>query len=350
MRILYYPQLSTRAGPEFDSNFHLIINWFYGDGEDLILLWPKQYESAKELIKKYVPRAEIVDVNYDTLYFSERFYIDLNTIEKTIVFEEPDVIFIHEPTHVMTIKSLLLKMNKNIPIATMNSWPDYFDKAPQGLAYIFRQVEGYYGADKIFYWTRAHLMMILNQMDFIQGKFWDSIYNKFRRIPAPVREDLFNTVKTGNEYIVAYGDRRSPYHEYAEAEDRFNKFVEKYHIPYTRFYSLGYEDYFDIITKPDRIYILVQTFTKVRMWSIVAADFIASGNYVVLPNHSCFVEMVPEDLRYSDEEELKQIIDAIKEGKVKDIMKAVRHYFMMEHSSSKARRVLYSELEELLRR
>jgi len=299
-----------------DSNFTLALNLLkeLKNYAKITVLVPFQSQiddggKALEILKKY--NLNLYEMKYIPHPAESRFFVSIEDYKRALADIAPDIIFCNDPAHVANWKQLCKDDTK---IVTYNNWICFLEYPKNKVPYFFRQVEGEYLADLVFYNSFAMLKVLMRQTQYIP--LMD--YSKFKILYPPVDEELVSQYqrKYFEKDLILFNHRLSTQVEYAENYKNFMAIVEnikeaypplkvfftnpsgyvikKLH-PWMECRTLPREEYVSALaTRP----LTCAFFEHERMWSLSLVEANAFGSVSVIPQHSCFLEMYPEDYKY----------------------------------------------------
>jgi len=323
MKILYELQLSSvnkKSGKimmDSDSNFAFALNLLkeLKNYATIFILIPlsSQIEDNNEavgILKKY--NLKPYELKFIPHPAESRFFVSIEDYKEALNHISPDIIFCNDPTHVANWKQLC---EDNIKIVTYNHWICFLEYPKNKVPYFFRQVEGEYLADLVFCNSSTQLLALMYQTRFIPN----INYSKFKILYPPVDEETVKRFQNNNKFernLILFNHRLSSQIEYAENFQNFMKIIykiKKSHPdlevwftnptgyifersePWMRFKTLNREEYVSLLScKP----LTCAFFEKERMWSMSLSEANAFGGVSVVPYHSCFVEMYPNNYNF----------------------------------------------------
>jgi hypothetical protein len=394
MKIFYNLQLSfiDKNGKFLlnkDSNFSVFYNIAKGFAKyypeyNFFTIIPK--ESIGSEILKELPN--VIYKRVDTFtkrIFSSRFQWYSDMMSQVITYAEPDLIWENNPTLVNNWKTLLIedKLIEKTKVLTYNHWIDspWYAKTDNRAPYFIRQCEGAYYADKILCNSEEASTQIVGCVSEILPWAFDRVVKNIDTL-APYIDDetltaIPSTREDAAEYNIIYNHRLSslpyydkPYKLFLEAVEQLKEFKVlqmpfKIHftdasgklssrddIPVTDsnnvklflHNNLAKNEYWDLLSKMD---VCVGSFLDGYggAWSISLAEGILAGCNTIVPNHSGYKEMVPEDyeflLTFSDPRELKSLI---LEAAISEPNTTAKEFYLKNYSM----KVLSTKLDKIL--
>ena len=324
MKILYEPQLSSisKIHPgkimlDSDSNFTFALNLLkelknYADITVLAPL-PSQLENRKkpvEILKKY--NLNLYEIEFVPHPAESRFFVSREDYKQALADTSPDIIFCNDPAHVANWKQLC---KDDAKIVTYNHWICFLEYPKNRVPYFFRQVEGEYLADLVFCNSLTMLNALMRQTQYIPG----IDYSKFKILYPSVDEEIVmqHQQKKFEEDLVVFNHRLSTQEEYAKNLQNFMSVVKNiknnvypqlkvlftnpsgYEIknlePWMECKTLLREKYVSVLASRP---LTCAFFSHERMWSMSLGEANGFGSVSVVPHHSCFLEMYPENYKY----------------------------------------------------
>ncbi len=336
--ILWNPQLSciSKDTHEFllenDSNFNFFTNIVNGCNKYL----PNKY---KFLIliphgSKYVHAENVsfIMTNFNKRVFSSRYDWDSEKYSNMIIEFQPDIIFENNPTLVNNWKTLLLeeKLIDKIKVVAYNHWIDTYEysKIDARCPYFIRQLEGLLLSDAYLCNSKFAILQIKEQFIktfplMLRNKDESCFDKLFAVQPIINEENLFNS-GYNRDIKILYNHRISTMRYYDDAFKKFlnilielEQFLENKieviftdvsgklssrndiplkdtkHIKIILKNNLSREEYNKVLKECN---MSVSTFSNNGgCWSMSIAESILSNYIVILPNHSGYKEMVPDN-------------------------------------------------------
>lgn len=358
IKVLYNLQLSAidKKTGEFvldkDSNFFFCINLIralnsYGSQKykHSILVPDKFLRIPKERNVKYISSK-----NYITKIFSSRFNWNTGEMNKILLQQTPDIIFENNPTLVNNWKVLLLENDliDRVKVITYNHWIDSneFPKIDRRCPYSIRQVEGLYLSDFAFCNSRFAMSQWKNTSE-AEISFSNNLpyKNNLKIFPPILIENDYKKERMRNNDVVRiiYNHRissmeyyKSGYLQFLQVLEAitFKKEVEviftdassklksrndiklkdKKNLKIILKNKMGKKEYIQELIDTD---ICVATFLAGNggAWSISLAEGILTNNAVIVPSHSGYKEMIPDNFAWKFtnifelKEKLKTLVD-----------------------------------------
>lgn len=323
MRILYELQLSSisKVHPgkimlDSDSNFTFALNLLkeLKNYADIFVLVPlsSQVESGEksiETLKKY--NLNPYEIKFIPHPAESRFFVSIEDYKQALANVSPDVIFCNDPAHVANWKQLCKDDTK---IVAYNHWICFLEYPKNRVPYFFRQIEGEYLADLVFCNSSAMVSALMHQTRFIPNMN----YSKFKILYPSVDEETIMQYQ-GEKFeknLILFNHRLSTQEEYMENFQNFMSIVADVKSVCSRLKVLftnpsgykvkGLESWMKCKTLSREEYVSILAskpltcafFGYKRMWSMSLGEANGFGSVSVVPRHSCFLEMYPQNYKY----------------------------------------------------
>ncbi len=314
----------------------------------------KYSKLSKHTIHSIPPTSSIKNV------FDSRSSWDNNIMRMHVDNINPDIIWENDPCKVWNWKMLLEQMQLKIPIVCYNHWIDSkeYPKTKNNI-YMARQIEGHRLAD-LSLCNSCHAAMQIRKMANRKAEVMRPLYDK---------DEYFISKK---QPIVVYNHRLSPNKYYDDALASFLEALKytksKFKVVFTDASGKrpkievpnGIEYVVRNFSRKDYLQLLSEAKVVVGSfkygngggWSMSLVDGLMSGCIVIIPDHSGYAEIMPENYPYFTTHSYKGYnSDAINLAEDIDMAmvetKSYRYEFMSHFDAEKEALKIDRRLQEL---
>ena len=411
-KILYNLQLSTvnKEGKmliQKDSNFWLwkntttaFHNYFYKEYEHHVII-PDNFLAEHLPINLFAAR----DVHYHMSRFthtnsaySGRYHWNVNEMKALIRSIKPDIIWENNPTLVNNWKTLLMeeKLIDEIPVITYNHWVDSlnYPKLDRRCPYSIRQAEGFLLADL----TLCNSNFIKYQIhEQVKETFKDTFITHYKQkhkiesyihvFPPMIDEFEFHKKPSKQDNIIRimYNHRLSSLGYYKDSytmflqalnalkKEKLNneveviitdvsgkiknrsdiKFKDSKNIKIVLKGNMDRITYLDEMHKCD-ICVGLFPHNNGGGWSISLAEGILTKCAIIIPNHSGYFQMTPEDFSGKVYPHLNEVVEKLKilinndKARIENANEAY-NFYMKNYSSKKLITDLHKRLVKVMK-
>lgn len=327
-----------------DSNFSV----FYNIAKSMAKYYPKYKffvpiplnNTGEEILKGMQNVVHFKSDCFTKRVFSSRYHWNSDTMAELVHRAKPELIWENNPTLVNNWKTLLIeeKLIDTVKILTYNHWIDspWFSKIDARAPYYVRQCEGAYYADKILCNSEDAVDQILECVNSILPWAVDRIEANIDTLAPYIDDETITTMEGTKETGVVniiYNHRLSslpyydkPYKLFLDSIICLNEKTSNFNPPFKM--NIHFTDASGKLSSRNDIPIADTENMKIKLhenldkitywkllkkmdvcvgsffdnyggaWSISLAEGILAGCNTIVPNHSGYKEMVPENYSF----------------------------------------------------